>query len=59
MLKCLPDGRLPDRRDFYRYGPDRASRIRSWERAIAEAQRFADAAFAWLDAPDLSIVRSL
>ena len=59
MLSRLPDGKLPDRQDFYRYGTDHASRIRSWERAIAEAQRFADAAFAWLSSPDLSVVRPL
>jgi Patatin-like phospholipase len=59
MLKRLPDGRLPDRQDFYRYGTDHASRIRSWERAIAEVQRFADAALAWLNSPDLSVVRPL
>jgi hypothetical protein len=59
MLRRLPDGKLPDRQDFYRYGTDHASRIRSWERAVAEAQRFADAALAWLNSPDPSVVQPL
>jgi hypothetical protein len=59
MLARLPNGKLPDRNDFYRYGPDHASRIRDWERAIAESERFAEAALRWLQAPDLSIVRPL
>ncbi|MGH6623447.1 MAG: patatin-like phospholipase family protein, partial [Burkholderiaceae bacterium] len=30
MLARLPNGRLPDRSDFYRYGTDHASRIKHW-----------------------------
>ena len=59
MLDRLPNRKLPDRNDFYRYGTDHAARIQVWERAIAEAQRFADAAMAWLQSPDPSIVRAL
>jgi hypothetical protein len=59
MLDRLPNGKLPDRNDFYRYGTDHAARIKAWEQAIAEAQRFADAAMAWLQSPDLPNVRPL
>jgi hypothetical protein len=59
MLKRLPNGKLPDRGDFYRYGADHAGRIRDWERAISECERFAEAAMRWLQAPDLTIVKSL
>jgi hypothetical protein len=59
MLQHLPAGKLPDRQDFYRYGTDHAARIGAWERAIAEMQRFADAAAAWLTRPDVSIARPL
>jgi hypothetical protein len=59
MLAQLPNGKLPDRQDFYRYGLDHAARIAAWERAIAEMQRFADAAAAWLERPDLSVARPL
>jgi hypothetical protein len=59
MLARLPNGKLPDRQDFYRYGMDHAARIVAWERAIAECERFADAAMAWLNRPDLSVARPL
>jgi hypothetical protein len=59
MLARLPNGRLPERQDFYRYGLNHAARIAAWERAIAEMQRFADDAAAWLERPDLSIARPL
>lgn len=59
MLARLPNGKLPDRSDFYRYGTDHAMRIRDWERAIAECERFAEAALRWLQSSDLSIVRAL
>jgi hypothetical protein len=59
MLGRLPNGKLPDRSDFYRYGTDHATRIKVWEQAIAEAQRFADAATTWLQSPDPSIVQPL
>jgi hypothetical protein len=59
MLGRLPNSKLPDRSDFHRYGLDHPRRIRDWERAISESQRFADAAMAWLARPDLSLVRPL
>ena len=59
FLDRLPNRKLPDRNDFYRYGLDHAARIRDWERAIAECERFADAAMAWLARPDPSLVRPL
>ena len=59
FLDRLPGRKLPDRNDFYRYGLDHAARIRDWERAIAECERFADAAMAWLARPDPSRVRAL
>lgn len=59
MLDRLPNGKLPDRSDFYKYGQDHAARIGAWERAIAESQRFAEAAMRWLSAPDTSIARKL
>jgi hypothetical protein len=41
-VKTLPNGKLPDRSDFKAYGDDIASRIKAWERALAESQRLAD-----------------
>jgi Patatin-like phospholipase len=59
MLDRLPNRKLPDRSDFYRYGRDHVARIGAWERAIAESERFAEAALRWLEAPDLSVARAL
>jgi hypothetical protein len=59
LLARLPNGKLPDRQDFYRYGLDHASRERAWRRAIGECERFADEALAWLERPDPSVLRPL
>jgi hypothetical protein len=59
FLKTLPNGKLPDRRDFYRYGPDHAGRIRAWETAIAECDRFAEAVLRWMERPDPTLVKPI
>jgi hypothetical protein len=41
-VATLPQGRLPDRSDFRRYGEDEAGRQRAWRRALAESQRLAE-----------------
>jgi hypothetical protein len=52
FLHRLPQRRLPDRNDFYRYGPDNERRVRDWRSAIGECQRFAEQAARWLQSPD-------
>ena len=59
FLATLPHGKLPERQDFYRYGPDHAARIRAWETAIAECSRFADAVMAWMERPDPSLIEPI
>ena len=59
MLAKLPNRKLPDRNDFYHYGTDHAQRIRDWEKAISESERFATAAMQWIEKPDLKIVKPL
>jgi hypothetical protein len=59
FLATLPNGKLPDRKDFYRYGQDHASRIRDWERTISECERFADALLSWLQRPDPTVLKPL
>ena len=59
FLATLPNGKLPDRNDFYRYGADHRRRIADWKRGVAECQRFAEQAAAWLTKPDLSIALPL
>jgi hypothetical protein len=48
-VAALPNGKLPDRSDFKRYGDDLAARRRDWSRAVREGERLADEFAAWLD----------
>ena len=59
FLRTLPNGKLPDRNDFYKYGADHARRTAAWKRAVAECQRFADETAEWLSKPDLSMALPL
>lgn len=59
FLATLPNGKLPDRQDFYRYGADHAGRIRAWETAIAECGRFAEAVLAWMERPDPTLIEPI
>lgn len=59
FLATLPNGKLPDRQDFYRYGLDHAARIRDWERAIGECGRFAEAVLRWMERPDPGVLRPI
>jgi hypothetical protein len=51
-LASLPNGKLPDRRDFARYAGDDAGRMATWRRAIAESERLADAFLEFARRPD-------
>jgi hypothetical protein len=55
----LPNGKLPDRNDFLRYGADNVARQRDWRRAIAECERMADEVMAWLDDPQPQVIQPL
>lgn len=59
FLARLPNGKLPDRNDFHRYGADITARVRDWRRAIAESARLADEVMAWLARPDPSYLLPL
>ncbi len=59
FLATLPHGKLPDRRDFYRYGPDHAGRIHAWETAIGECGRFAEAVLGWMERPDPTLIEPI
>src|SRR5476649_2563674 len=55
FIATLPNGKLPDRRDFKFYGQDHSGRMRDWRRAIAESERLADACARWAEQPDLRL----
>jgi hypothetical protein len=48
-VRGLPNGKLPDRSDFKRYGDDVGARARDWQRAVAESERLAEEFAAWVD----------
>jgi hypothetical protein len=57
LLARLPNRKLPDRNDFYRYGLDHDGRARDWRRAIAECERYADEVMGWLQRPDPTLLQ--
>jgi hypothetical protein len=55
----LPNGKLPDRTDFQRYGTDLPARIQAWSTAVAASRQLADEFQAWLRDPDPARVEPL
>lgn len=51
-VQRLPNGKLPDRKDFERYGNDVSTRIKAWTTAARESQRLADELAQWLRSGD-------
>ena len=58
-VRTLPNGRLPDRTDFTRYGQDIAARSAAWTGATSAAQQLADEFAQWLEKPDLAQIEAL
>jgi hypothetical protein len=58
-VQTLPNGKLPDRTDFTRYGMDLHSRVRAWTTAVSASQQMADEFAAWLDKPGSVAVQPL
>ncbi|MGA0572603.1 phospholipase [Variovorax sp. VNK109] len=58
-VKTLPNGKLPDRTDFTRYGTDLQARVNAWGTAVREAQRLSDELQEWLAKPDLGRLEPL
>lgn len=59
FLARLPNGKLPDRSDFKRYGQNHKTRIRDWTFAIDESERMAEAFANWAEAPDLRLTTEI
>ncbi|MBT2300204.1 patatin-like phospholipase family protein [Variovorax paradoxus] len=51
-VRSLPNGKLPDRNDFVRYGNDAPARMKAWRIAAQEARRLADELAEWLERGD-------
>jgi hypothetical protein len=55
-VKTLPNGKLPDRTDFTRYGNDLAGRVKAWNGACSASAQLVDEFAAWLEKPDVAKV---
>ena len=51
-VKTLPNGKLPDRTDFFTYGSDLSARVKVWNIAVAQSQQLVDEFSAWIHHPD-------
>jgi hypothetical protein len=58
-VHSLPNGKLPDRTDFARYGNDVAARTAAWRLAARESERLAEEFAQWLEKPDPGRVEAL
>ena len=58
-VKTLPNGKLPDRKDFMTYAKDFAGRVKAWRAATKASQQLADEFQAWLQQPDASRLQPL
>jgi hypothetical protein len=58
-VKTLPNSKLPDRTDFTHFGNDLAGRVKAWTTATRASQQLVDEFIAWLDKPDMNLVRPL
>lgn len=52
FLASIPNKKVPDRNDFYRYAGNDAARTRDWWQAVAAGERLADAFALWLESDD-------
>jgi hypothetical protein len=50
-VKRLPHGKLPDRTDFARFGPDLHGRMKAWNTAVSASAQLADEFAEWLAKP--------
>jgi hypothetical protein len=58
-VKTLPNGKLPDRTDFTRYGNDLQARVKVWKTATSASEQLAAEFARWLEKPDMALVQPL
>lgn len=59
LLQALPNGRLPDRKDFHRHLLRHDERIAQWRRAIGQCEAMAEAFAAFVARPDPTRLETL
>lgn len=58
-VRGLPNGKLPDRTDFTRYGTDLQARVEAWTTAVRASEVLADEFAQWLQRQDVGRVEAL
>ena len=58
-VKTLPNGKLPDRKDFITYDRDLAGRVKVWNAAAKASQQLADEFGEWVERVRLDELRAL
>ena len=58
-VQSLPNGKLPDRTDFTRYGADLKARVAVWNTAVAASEQLMTEFAQWLRKPDAAQVLPL
>jgi len=58
-VASLPNGKLPDRKDFMTYGKDLAGRVKVWNAAAKASQQLADEFGEWVERVRLDELRAL
>jgi len=58
-VRTLPNGKLPDRNDFARYGADLPARVQAWTRAARASAQLAEEFAAWTERTDPALVEAL
>ena len=58
-VRTLPNGKLPDRRDFVTYASDFEGRVNVWQTAVRASEQLAQEFSDWLAGSDASVVRPL
>ena len=58
-VRKLPNGKLPDRSDFFRHAGDLQGRMRDWSAAVSASAQLADEFSQWLRRPDPDRVEPL
>ncbi len=58
-VKTLPNGKLPDRTDFKRYGTDLQARVKAWSAAASSSEQLAEEWQQWLFKPDMGLIEPL
>jgi hypothetical protein len=58
-IRTLPNGKLPDRTDFTRYGSDVQARVQAWTQAVTASRQLAEEFSDWLQRPDPARIEPL